>query len=216
MTSGIYKIENKINGKIYIGCSKDIERRFKQHKLKTKKTTSIIKKAINKHGVDNFTFKILLQCPNICFDYWEKKYISDYNSMVPNGYNLTGGGEYQKIISEETRNRLINSHIGQIAWNKGISLSDEHKKKLCKPKTRTTKLTDYWNTLKGKSGYKKGKGFIEYTIKNLITGEIIIGTSFEICGYVKNAIGCKQKNNNSIPRTNKIKVLSKKKKVYND
>lgn len=41
MTSGIYKIENTINGKIYIGCSKDIEKRFKQHRLKSKNNSRI-------------------------------------------------------------------------------------------------------------------------------------------------------------------------------
>jgi hypothetical protein len=32
--------------------------------------------------------------------------------MVPNGYNLTGGGEVNKIISESTREKLRISHLG--------------------------------------------------------------------------------------------------------
>ena len=31
MTCGIYKIENKINGKVYIGQSIEIERRWQKH-----------------------------------------------------------------------------------------------------------------------------------------------------------------------------------------
>jgi len=31
---GIYEIKNKINNKVYIGSSNDIERRFNEHKMK--------------------------------------------------------------------------------------------------------------------------------------------------------------------------------------
>lgn len=35
-----------------------------------------------------------------------------------------------KTISQETRQKLIESHLGQIAWNKGCKLSDAHKQKI--------------------------------------------------------------------------------------
>lgn len=37
MTAGVYKIENKINHKVYIGCSKNIENRWYHHKFEAKK-----------------------------------------------------------------------------------------------------------------------------------------------------------------------------------
>jgi hypothetical protein len=43
--------------------------------------------------------------------------------MVPNGYNLTSGGEIKKEISEETRKRLRESHLG-------YKKSEETKKKM--------------------------------------------------------------------------------------
>ena len=46
--TGIYKIENKINGKIYIGQSINIERRWSEHCRKSKK--SLISKAIFEFG----------------------------------------------------------------------------------------------------------------------------------------------------------------------
>lgn len=103
--SGIYKITNNINGKIYIGCSKDIKNRWNTHK-QAKSKKSVIHLAIQKYGVDNFTFEVLLQCPNICFDYWEKRFISEYACVVPNGYNLTHGGNYKIIFSEETKQKM--------------------------------------------------------------------------------------------------------------
>ena len=49
MTCGIYKIENLINHKIYIGQSIEIERRIQKHK--TIKDNLYIHKAISKYGV---------------------------------------------------------------------------------------------------------------------------------------------------------------------
>ena len=52
----IYKITNKINNKIYIGQTNNIKRRFNSHKNNKR---SVISKAINKYGVENFTFEII-------------------------------------------------------------------------------------------------------------------------------------------------------------
>ena len=50
----IYKITNKINGKIYIGqTAKSIKERFNQHCLKWSCCTKF-KYAINKYGKENF------------------------------------------------------------------------------------------------------------------------------------------------------------------
>lgn len=54
---GIYSVTNKINGKIYIGQSIDIERRWQQHKYSN--GNIILRNAIKKYGIDNFEFKIL-------------------------------------------------------------------------------------------------------------------------------------------------------------
>ena len=57
---GIYKITNKINGKIYIGQSNDIKRRFLEHTYRDKLPIDI---AIKKYGKENFSFEILEECP---------------------------------------------------------------------------------------------------------------------------------------------------------
>ena len=84
----IYKIENKINHKIYIGQSIDPQRRFKEHCVDR---NSLISKAIKKYGEQNFTLEIL----GNFIDYNEKEqyYIKKYNSLVPYGYNIQKEGE---------------------------------------------------------------------------------------------------------------------------
>jgi group I intron endonuclease len=93
----LYKITNKITGKCYIGVTvqENCETRWRKHinSLKYKEGCPLLKKSMKKHGVENFTFEILI----ICFDTdvvkYEKEYIKKYNSQQPNGYNILSGGQ---------------------------------------------------------------------------------------------------------------------------
>lgn len=65
---GIYYIQNKINNHLYIGSSITLTKRYKEHKLKlsTNKHHCIaLQNAINKYGIDNFTFVVLKTYKNI-------------------------------------------------------------------------------------------------------------------------------------------------------
>lgn len=86
MTCGIYKIENLLNGKIYIGQSIHIEVRWQEHCRAS--TKSLIGKAISKYGKENFTFQIIEECAESCLNEREAFYIRYYQSLVPNGYNI--------------------------------------------------------------------------------------------------------------------------------
>lgn len=89
MTTGIYKITNKINGKSYIGQSVCIERRWKEHLNRHSK--SLIHKAIEKYGEQNFDFSIVEECCQEDLDEKEQYWIKYYNTFN-DGYNLTRGG----------------------------------------------------------------------------------------------------------------------------
>lgn len=59
---GIYQIKNLVNGKFYIGSSKDINKRFSQHKNMLNKNSHhsiALQRAWNKYGAINFDFLIL-------------------------------------------------------------------------------------------------------------------------------------------------------------
>lgn len=117
---GIYKITNKLNGKVYIGQSVDIDTRWRQH-INTK-DDALIHKSIQKYGAENFSFKILLECPIEMLNDWERDMIALYDCISPNGYNLTEGGGGCKC-SEETRLKMSNAR-------KGIHLSEETRLKM--------------------------------------------------------------------------------------
>lgn len=90
MSCGIYKIENKINGKIYIGQSIGIEHRWQKHLAAN--DDFVIHKALKKYGKENFDFSIIEECNSLELDNKEKYWIDYYNSLVPNGYNMIPGG----------------------------------------------------------------------------------------------------------------------------
>lgn len=99
---GIYKITNLINGKIYIGKSIDIQRRFRSHineSLDENKPSyhHTIHRAMRKYGSDNFSFDILEECAEDKLNEREMYWISFFDCCVldgsDKGYNMTRGGD---------------------------------------------------------------------------------------------------------------------------
>lgn len=65
MSCGVYQITNTITGESYIGSSKNIEKRFKQHRQKgywCKRPNSLLYKAFQKYSLENFKFEIIGLC----------------------------------------------------------------------------------------------------------------------------------------------------------
>lgn len=109
---GIYKITNKINGKKYIGQSKNIERRFKDHKLYKRERNIPLKRALEKYGVVNFNYEVIELCQLEELDEKEVYWIAKEKPE----YNLCEGGKGNKghKVSEETKKIL--SQKNKIYW----------------------------------------------------------------------------------------------------
>lgn len=97
----IYKVTNKINGKAYIGkTSKGLERRMAEHlKSASHGSQHVFHKAIRKYGSQSFEWFIVdiadsLDILNEKEIYW----ISYFNTKIPNGYNITDGGDGGPIM----------------------------------------------------------------------------------------------------------------------
>lgn len=116
----IYKIINIKNQKIYIGqtTKKRPTDRFSQHKYlalhpQQEKSISYLHRAMESDGIDNFKFEIIEQVDNLLLNEREKYWIKQYNSLTPNGYNLTVGGQgtpgFSRPQSQEERNKKGNS-----------------------------------------------------------------------------------------------------------
>ena len=111
----IYKIKNKIDSKTYIGqTTQDLESRWKAH-LEKRNNCRYLKYALKKYGVDNFEFKLVCITFDNQLDDMEIKYIEQYNSLAPNGYNIRLGGnsgrhhaDTKKKISDTLKTRYQN------------------------------------------------------------------------------------------------------------
>lgn len=112
--SGIYKIENKINHKCYIGQSQDISRRVHAHiyALENGIHNNIhLQNAWDKYGYNNFEISVVEICEPDALDDAEIKYIAQYDSYRT-GYNRTlgGGGTRGYCFSKDAKLKMKESH----------------------------------------------------------------------------------------------------------
>jgi group I intron endonuclease len=135
----IYKITNKKNGLIYIGCTtSSLDKRFKSHlsRCLNSKYKSKLYNSMKKYGQENFTIELIEECDfNLIYE-TEKKYINQYDSYN-NGLNTTIGGEgclgyvhspeIRVKISEAVKNG--NSHKGKTYEELYGDNADEQKEK---------------------------------------------------------------------------------------
>lgn len=129
--SGIYCIENLINGKKYIGQSVDIQSRWCKHKSELNRNShdnDYLQKSWNKYGADNFKFYVVEFCDIDRLDELEVYYIDLYKTLDRNkGYNLTSGGSFNKSYPPETRLKMSKSQIGHIvSLESRIKISSNH------------------------------------------------------------------------------------------
>lgn len=102
MSIGIYKIENLLNGKIYVGQSSDIEKRWSVHIAELKNNyhcNTHLQSAWNKYGEENFKFSVIEECRADQLNSREIYWIAQFDSYNT-GYNLTTGGGNTEAFSK--------------------------------------------------------------------------------------------------------------------
>lgn len=116
----IYRIQNIINGKVYIGYTKTPEQRFKTHKNsinRKQNNKTVLTLAFKKYGVENFSFDVIYQSLDAYHtkNIMESYFINEYNSHVDfgNGYNMTGGGDGMINPSKETLYKIGSANRGK-------------------------------------------------------------------------------------------------------
>lgn len=135
---GIYAIKNKLNNKIYIGQSINIENRWYGHKTSlrhNKHGNKHLQNSWNKYGEDNFDFIVLEECLEDELNEKEVYWISKLGGCDSDDlYNHRAGGNSGGRIGIETRRKISITLLGNTPWNKGLTKDDPRVAKYCMKK----------------------------------------------------------------------------------
>jgi len=157
-TTGIYKITSPA-GKIYIGQSLDIHKRWQQYKKPFFQKQYKLYYSIQKYGYENHIFTILEECVesdlNIRERFWQ-----DFYNVVEDGLNLTltNSEEKKKIFSQEVKDKISKAQKGKI-------LTLEHRQKLSEARKQLP------GEIKKANGYKNKNRKRSEQFKNNLSGK---------------------------------------------
>jgi group I intron endonuclease len=195
----IYKATNKVNGKVYIGCTvKQLCERVRNHKNSSLKGgKSYFHCAIRKYGIDNFCFDILDVCDDIDEMFALEHYYIDYfkSNKRKNGYNMTEGGlgNVGWIPSKSTRRKISNSMKGKLCGNKNPSKRDDvrlilKEKNLWNDASRIDeqKMLSLSMSQRMKNNNPMKKQDVRDKLSNIRSYEWIIEYPNKSFGYIKN------------------------------
>lgn len=182
----IYVIKNYCNDKMYVGqCICSINERLRAHFSEVGRSTKTLHKEMARLGTSNFYIELLEECEDSIRLERETYYITKFNSLEPNGYNMqligsSGfyGGHHTKEsiekISDSSKNWFNNATEEQLIArtekirqaNIGKVVSESTKKKLSEhAKTRVGTENPFYGkhhseeTKKNQSERMKGKPF---------------------------------------------------------
>ena len=131
----VYKITNTVNQKSYVGISINEPTGGRINKHLSGHGNRIIANAVKKYGKDVFTYEVLEA--NVFDEFLpdlEVAYIANFNTVTPNGYNLTYGGEKNKKPSTETRRKISKARKGKFKGknhpNFGKTPSEDTRRKM--------------------------------------------------------------------------------------
>jgi group I intron endonuclease len=189
----IYKVTNKLTGKIYIGKSKYNREDYFGSGLK-------INYALKKYGIENFTKEIIQECSDDEVDLVESFWIEELNSCNDEvGYNIAGGGQggdhYWKVMTHKQKKEHRQKIRNGVATRKRSPHSEETKKKMSLNQNQTPEI-------KEKRAHARRKPYIifdhceqvVYTTDNLI----------EFC------------NTNNVPNVDRMRHNERNKKTIID
>lgn len=156
---GIYRIRNIINEKCYYGSSKNIEKRWKQHKNKLiskKHENCVLQQAWNKYGEDKFIFEIIEECSITELLDFEQMYLN-LNPAYNIGLKASGGDNLSK---HPNRNNIIKKITTSVKTRNDKLTPEERKDKWSMPMDKNPNWSGGTSYVYCKCGKRIGYGNI--------------------------------------------------------
>lgn len=111
-SSGIYKIQNKVNGKIYIGKTKNFRKRYTHYKSAfnkrdTKQINSYLMRSLEKYSPAQFKFSIIEECHIDLLAERELYWMDEFETTdCQKGYNLRRDSSTGMVAHQSTREKI--------------------------------------------------------------------------------------------------------------
>lgn len=133
---GIYKIVNIINGKVYIGSSKNLNKRWCEHKRNLRKNNhdnNYLQKSWDKYGESSFKFEIIEIVDDVNNLITREQFYLDqlkpYDKTITYNICVTAGNMFGFKHSDETKTNFSKMRIGN-TYSLGHKHTDETKNKM--------------------------------------------------------------------------------------
>lgn len=145
----IYKIECLVNGRVYIGQSKNWKKRWNEHKRRLRDGThhsQRFQRAWDKYGEENFKHSIIEECNETNVDERESYWIAHYDSMNKyKGFNYESGGTFNKIMSEEARKNISKAqrkryHLSSVYLNSPEAIEKRRRAHIGRKRPLSTRM----------------------------------------------------------------------------
>lgn len=153
---GVYKITNIITGDFYIGSSKNVKKRWVEHKCPSswnKQPNNPMYIDMQKYGIDKFAFEIIAEVEIEQLKETEQKFIETlkptYNNYNANGWNTERFKEYQKEYQKSDKCKECQKRYRQSEKGK------ESQKKYQKSDKCKESQKKYDKSNKGKETHRK-------------------------------------------------------------
>lgn len=195
----VYKITNNINGKIYIGMTNDVKRRWRNEGIEYRPPLKSDRhrpfwNAIQKYGWDNFTKEIMISGLTK-EDAFEKEIqmIKEFDSTNKKiGYNLSPGGNGGVVYKVHPRGMLGKTHTLENKNKHRLFMSDKRNNPMYNGKTIWGVTHPHPKGMKGKKHSEEKRRQISETLKRkgpnrkkvkakLPNGEIVVYDSLTTC-----------------------------------
>ena len=159
---GIYCIQNKSNGKIYIGQSNNIQARWKSEKRGG--VNRFLKEDFKNYGINCFFFYVLEECDVSQLNDRESFYIRLYHSYDREfGYNISLGGCFNKNRARSDWERKTLKNATQKRYREKHKIQITEKRKENKENLKKY-FKEYNKKRKNSSSYKE---YCKKALKNL-------------------------------------------------